>query len=198
MATLRQPARGRALTATLAGAVGTGLALAGLALSACDTAVTPTMSVSAEPAHNRHDVAFAAEMVPHHEQGLHLVALAADRHVTGGRGAGSPLTRLPGDPGPLRYLRYAVGFRLPEENHGWVRHDLTDAGWRGRMMARHLLLMLPVCVVFALLPAQWSLRVAVVLLIVLSSTFVVAINMTEIRRARLRQHGFPTDDESSR
>jgi len=82
MATLRQPARGRALTATLAGAVGTGLALAGLALSACDTAVTPTMSVSAEPAHNQHDVAFAAEMVPHHEQGLHLVALAADRHVT--------------------------------------------------------------------------------------------------------------------
>ena len=91
-----------------------------------------------------------------------------------------------------------MGFRLPEENHGWVRHDLTDAGWRGRMMVRHLMLMLPVCVVFALLPAQWGLRVAVVLLILLSSTFVVAINMGEIRRARLRQHGFPADDPGPR
>jgi hypothetical protein len=91
-----------------------------------------------------------------------------------------------------------VGFRLPEENHGWVRHDLTDAGWRGRMMARHLMLMLPVCVVFALLPAAWGLRVAVVLLILLSSTFVVVINMGEIRRARLRQHGFPVDDSGPR
>jgi len=75
----RQPARRRALTATLTVA---GLALAGLALTGCETAVTPTMSVSAEPAHNEHDVAFAAETVPHHEQGLHLVALTADRDVT--------------------------------------------------------------------------------------------------------------------
>ncbi|HEY0952113.1 DUF305 domain-containing protein [Nocardioides sp.] len=84
MATPRQPARRRALTTRLTAAVGTGLALAALAFTGCDTAVTPTMSVSAEPAHNQHDVAFAAEMVPHHEQGLRLVALAADRDVTAG------------------------------------------------------------------------------------------------------------------
>jgi Family of unknown function (DUF5313) len=90
-----------------------------------------------------------------------------------------------------------VGFRLPEENHGWVRHDLTDAGWRGRMMARHLVLMLPVCVVFALLPAEWGIRVGVVLLVLLSSTFVVVVNMSEIRRARLRQHGFPVDENGA-
>jgi hypothetical protein len=61
------------------------------------------------------------------------------------------------------------------------------------MMARHLALMLPVCVVLALLPAEWGIRVAVVLLALLSSTFVVAINMSEIRSARLRQHGMPVD-----
>jgi uncharacterized protein DUF5313 len=86
-----------------------------------------------------------------------------------------------------------VGFRLPEENHAWVRHDLTDAGWRGRMMVRHLALMVPACVLLGLLPAAWGIRVAVVLLALLSSTFVVAINTGEIRRARLRQHGLPLD-----
>lgn len=80
---------------------------------------------------------------------------------------------------------------MPEENLSWVRHDLTDAGWRGRMMARHLFLMVPVAALLALLPAEWSIRLAVVLLALLSSTFVVAINMSEIRRARLRQHGLP-------
>jgi hypothetical protein len=87
---------------------------------------------------------------------------------------------------------------LPEENHSWVRHDLMDAGWRGRMMARHLALMVPVAGLLALLPAEWGIRVAVVLLALLSSTFVVAINMSEIRRARLRQHGLPPPDDPGR
>jgi hypothetical protein len=87
---------------------------------------------------------------------------------------------------------------LPEENHGWVRHDLIDAGWRGRMMTRHLVLMIPVAALLSLLPAEWGIRVAVVLLALLSSTFVVAINMTEIRRARLRQHGLTLPGDPDR
>ncbi|WP_256511779.1 DUF5313 family protein [Actinoallomurus soli] len=105
---------------------------------------------------------------------------------------------MPGDPGPLRRARYTMGFRLPPENLGWVRHDLTDAGWRGRMMVRHLALMAPVCVVLALLPAEWGIRVAVVALALLSSTFVVAINSADIRQARLRQHGLPVPDDPQR
>lgn len=85
--------------------------------------------------------------------------------------------------------------RLPEENLDWVRHDLTDAGWRGRMLARHLALMIPICVLLGLLPAAWGVRVAVGLLALLSSTFVVALNATDIRRARLRQHGLPDPDQ---
>jgi hypothetical protein len=95
----------------------------------------------------------------------------------------------------VRRIRYALGLRLPKENLSWVRHDLTDAGWRGRMMARHLALMIPVSVLLALLPAAWGLRVAVALLALVSSTFVVAINMGDIRRARLRQHGLPVPDD---
>jgi hypothetical protein len=84
------------------------------------------------------------------------------------------------------------------DNQDWVRHDLTDAGWRGRMMARHLVLMVPLCVLLGLLPAQWGIRVAVGALALLSSTFVVAIHANEIRRARLRQHGLPVPDDAER
>ena len=66
------------------------------------------------------------------------------------------------------------------------------------MMARHLTLMAPVCVLLALLPAEWGLRVAVVALALLSSTFVVAVSSSEIRQARLRQHGLPVPDEPGR
>ena len=95
----------------------------------------------------------------------------------------------------MRRIRYAVGLRLPPENLAWVEHDLTDAGWRGRMLARHLALMVPVCVLLGLLPAGWGVRLAVAALALLSSTFVVVVNADEIRQARLRQHGLPVPGE---
>jgi hypothetical protein len=78
---------------------------------------------------------------------------------------------------------------LPEENLDWVRHDLTDAGWRGRMMARHLAVMAPVCVALGLLPAEWWLRVSVAALALIASTFVVMVTAADLRSARLHQHG---------
>jgi hypothetical protein len=99
------------------------------------------------------------------------------------------MTRLPGDPGPLRHVRYALGFRLPPENRDWVRHDLTDAGWRGRILARHLTVMIPICVLLGLLPAAWPIRLLVVALALLASTFVVVVSAGDLRTARLRQHG---------
>ena len=68
------------------------------------------------------------------------------------------MTRLPGDPGPLGWLRFAWGFRLPDENVHWVRHQLTDPGWRGRTVVRHLAVIIPMCAVLVavlgiLLPA---------------------------------------------
>jgi hypothetical protein len=95
-----------------------------------------------------------------------------------------------GDPGPWRWIRYALGFRLPAENRDWVRHDLTDAGWRGRLLARHLAVMFPICVVLALLPADLWIRFAVALMALLASTFVVVISMGDLRNSRLHQHGF--------
>jgi hypothetical protein len=99
------------------------------------------------------------------------------------------MTRLPGDPGPVRHIRYALGFRLPPENRDWVRHDLTDAGWRGRILVRHLFVMIPVCVLLGLLPAAWPIRLLVAALALLASTFVVIISAGDLRAARLRRHG---------
>ncbi|MCW2916750.1 MAG: hypothetical protein JWN52_4818 [Actinomycetia bacterium] len=103
------------------------------------------------------------------------------------------MTRLAGDPGPWRHVRYALGFRLPADNHDWVWHDLTDAGWRGRILARHLAVMTPVCVVLALLPGEWWIRFLVVVLALGASTFVVAISAGDLRASRLHQHGMPDD-----
>ena len=43
--------------------------------------------------------------------------------------------RLPGDPGLGRQVLFAFGARLPDRNREWVRHELTDAGWRGRLLS---------------------------------------------------------------
>ena len=59
------------------------------------------------------------------------------------------MSRLPGTPGPLRWMRYAIGFRLPAENRDWVRHDLTDAGWRVRAGVRQVVVAVPIAAVCA-------------------------------------------------
>ena len=104
--------------------------------------------------------------------------------------------RLPGDPGPLGWLRFAFGFRLPEKNIHWVRHELTDAGWRWRTVVRHLVVIIPVCAVLVLvlavfLPAPVWVSVMMVVLILLGSVSTVALYADDIRAARLRQHGLP-------
>jgi hypothetical protein len=112
------------------------------------------------------------------------------------------MARIPGDPGVVRWLRFAVGFRLPEENLDWVRHELTDAGWRGRTVLRHLAVIIPVCVVLAvvasvLVPASIWLIVTTIALILSGSVFSVAAYADDLRVSRLRQHGLraPNDPD---
>jgi hypothetical protein len=110
------------------------------------------------------------------------------------------MTRLAGDPGVGRWLRFAVGFRLPPENLDWVRHELTDAGWRWRTVLRHLAVILPICAIVAvvlltLIPASPWLAVAMVALILSGSVFTVAAYADDIRASRLRQHGLDVPDD---
>jgi Family of unknown function (DUF5313) len=108
--------------------------------------------------------------------------------------------RLPGDPGPARWMRFALGFRLPAENTDWVRHELTDAGWRGRTVVRHLAVVVPVCVALAavlltVVPAPAWLAGMMVALVLAGSLFTVAAYADDIRTSRLRQHGLDAPDD---
>jgi hypothetical protein len=110
------------------------------------------------------------------------------------------MARLPGDPSVGRWLLFAVGFRLPAENLDWVRHELTDAGWRARTVLRHLAVIVPICAVLAvillvLLPAPTWLAVMMVALILSGSVFTVAAYADDIRATRLRQHGLDVPDD---
>ena len=110
------------------------------------------------------------------------------------------MSRLPGDPGLGRQALFALGVRLPERNREWVRHELTDAGWRGRLTARHLVMMLPFAAAFALLPGAPWIRIMVPALFLICSVGIVAMYADDIRVSRLRRHGIepPNDPDLGR
>lgn len=105
------------------------------------------------------------------------------------------MSKLPGDPSVAGKLRFAVGFRLPPGNREWVRHELLDAGWRIRVILRHLTVMVPVCVALAVLPGPDWLHIMVPALAIIGSLFTVVIYSDDIRAARLRQHQLPVPDD---
>ena len=89
-------------------------------------------------------------------------------------------------------MTYALGARLPADRREWVRHDLTDAWWRGRAMVRAVVQVLPVALLLALLPGPTSVHVFLPLLVVLSGLFVAGAYGEDLRDRRLRQHGLAT------
>ena len=105
------------------------------------------------------------------------------------------MTRLPGDPGAGRQALFALGARLPDRNREWVRHELTDAGWRGRLTVRHLIVTLPICAVLALLPGALWIRIAVPALFAICSVGIVAMYADDIRVSRLRRNGLEAPDD---
>jgi predicted permease len=105
------------------------------------------------------------------------------------------LNRLPGDPSLFGRLRFAVGLKLAPDNREWVRHELIDAGWRARVVLRHLVVMIPACLLLALLPGPPWLRIMVPALALAGSLFTVTIYADDIRAARLRQHGLEVPDD---
>jgi len=105
------------------------------------------------------------------------------------------MRRLPGDPSVVGWLLFAVGFRLPQKNREWVRHELTDAGWRGRLIVRHIIITLPFSAALALLPGALWIRIAVPALFLICSVGIVALYADDIRVSRLRRNGLePPDD----
>ena len=110
------------------------------------------------------------------------------------------MSRLPGDPSAGRKVLFALGARLPDRNREWVRHELTDVGWRGRLTVRHLVVILPVCAVLALLPGALWIRITVPALFLICTMGTVAVYADVIRVSRLRRHGLepPKDRDLGR
>jgi hypothetical protein len=110
------------------------------------------------------------------------------------------VSRLPGDPGLGRQALFALGARLPDRNRDWVRHELTDADWRGRLIVRHVIVTLPFTVALVLLPGALWIRIAVPALFLICSVGVVALYADDIRVSRLRRHGLeaPNDRDLGR
>ena len=105
------------------------------------------------------------------------------------------MSRLPGEPNAGRTVLYALGARLPDRYREWVRHELTDAGWRGRLTGRHLLITLPVAAALAAFPGPLFIHIMVPALFLIGSVGIVAMYADDIRVARLRRHGLtPPDD----
>jgi hypothetical protein len=90
---------------------------------------------------------------------------------------------------------FAIGFRLPAEYHDWVRHELTDYGWRMRTLRRLLVIMVPVAVALSFLPGPIWLRVAVPAFALIASVGTVLIGADDIRAARLHQHHLEVPDD---
>jgi hypothetical protein len=92
---------------------------------------------------------------------------------------------------PLRgRIRYALGGRVAGHEE-WVRHDLTDAGWRWRGVARVLVQLLPVMALTFAVPGPLYLHVLMPLFLLLCGVFVAAAYGDELRDRRLRQHRLP-------
>jgi undecaprenyl pyrophosphate phosphatase UppP len=96
---------------------------------------------------------------------------------------------MPRRPTAGQWLRYAFGGRLPPPLHEWVRHDLTDADWRWRLILRVLVQCVIPAVVLGLLPAELQVRVLMIALVLIGAVFTAAAYGDELRDRRLRQHG---------
>jgi Family of unknown function (DUF5313) len=67
-------------------------------------------------------------------------------------------------PGPVRWLLYAFGRKLPVEYRSWVLHDLTTTTWPARQLLRSLIQVLPFGLVLVLaLPVEPWVRITAVL-----------------------------------
>ncbi len=105
------------------------------------------------------------------------------------------MIRLPGDPSAGRKILFTLGVQMPGRYREWVRHELTDAGWRGRLTGRHLMVTLPVAAALAALPGPLFIHLMVPALFLICSVGIVAMYADDIRVNRLRRHGLtPPDD----
>ncbi|UGT60259.1 DUF5313 family protein [Nocardia asteroides] len=103
------------------------------------------------------------------------------------------MTREPRRPGPIRWIGYAFGRRLPDSMRDWVRRDLTGDHAAARHVLRGIVPFTPLFAAFLLFPGELWLRGSMVLLALLLALFYTVAFMPMNRAHRLAKHGFPQD-----
>lgn len=93
-------------------------------------------------------------------------------------------------PGPIGWLRYSVGGRLPEELAPWVLKDATSRAWRWRLAARNLVYLVPLTSVWLLLPGPLGLRLSLSLMAMLVGVFYSQAYGDESVELRVAKHGY--------
>ena len=93
-------------------------------------------------------------------------------------------------PGPLQFIAYAYGKRLPDSMREWVAHDLADHGAVRRHMIRMAIPPLLVLAPFWLLPASLYVHLEMTAPIYIWA-ILMALALNKVwRRHRLAQHGW--------
>ncbi|MEV0067538.1 MULTISPECIES: DUF5313 family protein [unclassified Amycolatopsis] len=99
-------------------------------------------------------------------------------------------------PGPIRWLRYVYGARLPDEYRPWVLHDATARTWVLRFALRVFFEALPwltagfLLLVF-LTPLPAGLVLLGLLMALVLGLFLTLGSADELAEVRLAKHGFP-------
>ena len=99
-------------------------------------------------------------------------------------------------PGPLNWIRYTFGGRLPDRYRDWVLHDTTSRSWLWRFALRVFVETLPwlvlgFLVLTLLTPLPAGLVVGALALALVTSLYFTVTSADELTEVRLVKHGFP-------
>lgn len=95
-------------------------------------------------------------------------------------------------PGPLHWLAYAYGARLPGRYREWVLHDVTCRTWWLRHLARVVVQLAPLLVtLYLLLPGPDQVRLAAVAAGAVIGLFYGTAYIVEACETRVLKAGYP-------
>ncbi len=92
-------------------------------------------------------------------------------------------------PTPLQFLGYSFGRTLPDSMQDWVRKDLVGNGAQVRYIARFIVPIIPLLLLFLLIPGPLWMSLAMMALLFIPLVYFSIALMNVYRRHRLLIHG---------
>jgi hypothetical protein len=116
------------------------------------------------------------------------VTLSVSGELADADASAAPLQR----PGPIRWLWYALGGRLPQRYSPWVLYDTSTHTWVLRHVARTMVqLAVPIAVVLLFVPGEFWIRGMAAFGGVLLALIYSIAYMTEFLENRVVKAGYP-------